>query len=140
MFVSADPFVDVKTGVAYASEYLVRRLISQADPDTQFDLGYFDFRGTRGSPDPTLGRARRQRRFPSAIYLKLMAFGLAPLLELLWRRRYDVVLCNNNYLMPSTAPMKVVIIHDLGYLVCRSTCSRDVPVSPVGSFPAARVS
>ena len=118
VFVSADPFVDVKTGVAYASEYLLRRLIEQCPPGTQFDLGYFDFRGTRGSPDPTLGRPRRQRRFPSAIYLKLMAFGLAPLLELLWRRRYDVVLCNNNYLMPSTAPMKVVIIHDLGYLVC----------------------
>ncbi len=118
VFVSADPFVDVKTGVAYASEYLVGRLIEQSPTDTRFDLGYFDLRGTRGLPDPALGRPLRQLLFPSAIYLKLMAFGLAPPLELLWRRRYDVVLCNNNYLMPSTAAMKVIIIHDLGYLVC----------------------
>lgn len=118
VFISADPFVEVKTGVAYAGEYLIRRLIGQAAPGTTFELGYFDWHGTRSRPDPELGRPRPQRLLPSAVYLKLLAFALAPPLELLWRRRYDVVLCTNNYLMPSRAGTKVAIIHDLGYLIC----------------------
>lgn len=114
----ADPLVDAKTGVAYASEYLLRRLAADAAEEVEVYLGYFDVRGTRPTPDPELGRPLPQRRFPSAVYLKLLAFGLAPPLELLWGRRFDAVFCTNNYLMPSFARRRAVIIHDLGYLVC----------------------
>ncbi len=118
----ANPLVLPKSGVGHFTHELVQSLAVAHPEEVALTGHYFNFLGAKkpaGLPHALNIEYRTTRLFPTKLLNLLRRFGLQLPLEFFIRQKADVVLFTNYGSLPTLRkPLRMVVVHDLGFVDC----------------------